>query len=269
MQITSRPMKELWFRFGFPQLPTAPRRTERPGAPVAMTAGRRILVVDDDPLVLTSTSDMLRELGHAPMEMASPRKALEVLRDGTRPDLAILDYAMPEMSGLALAELCARSVPDCRCFSRRDIPSARARARICRSSTNLSQWRSWLDRSVRWRCAATDWRTSAAGDIPRRIAFPALAPALRNPRCVSDVREKGTSAWGRLRNDKHRSAGPASADSPPSRRWMGLPRTFGAANIAGSAGGSDHCPRRPSAKHSGQKRTGRNATWAPSDDLRE
>jgi CheY-like chemotaxis protein len=61
--------------------------------------------VDDDPLVLSATADMLRELGHKTIETTSAKKALEVLRTGERPDLAILDYAMAEMSGLALAEL--------------------------------------------------------------------------------------------------------------------------------------------------------------------
>jgi CheY-like chemotaxis protein len=65
----------------------------------------RILLVDDDPLVLTSTSDMLRELGHHPIEFSSAKTALEALRAGERPDLAIFDYAMPEMTGEALARL--------------------------------------------------------------------------------------------------------------------------------------------------------------------
>jgi CheY-like chemotaxis protein len=68
--------------------------------------------VDDDPLVLTSTSDMLRELGHKPVSIASAKKALEALRAGERPDLVILDYAMPEMTGGALAELMRKACPE-------------------------------------------------------------------------------------------------------------------------------------------------------------
>jgi signal transduction histidine kinase len=70
-----------------------------------VSATRRVLLVDDDPLVLAATVDMLRELGHETIETTSAKKALEVLRAGERPDLAILDYAMPEMSGSALADL--------------------------------------------------------------------------------------------------------------------------------------------------------------------
>ncbi len=81
-------------------------------AVAAANRPRRILLVDDDALVLMATADMLRELGHHPMEMTSAKKALEAVRGGERPDLAILDYAMPEMSGVALAELLREAYPE-------------------------------------------------------------------------------------------------------------------------------------------------------------
>jgi CheY-like chemotaxis protein len=89
-------------------------RSREPDAtlsPAAENRRRRVLLVDDDPLVLMATADMLRELGHEPIEMTSAKKALEALRGGERPDLAILDYAMPEMSGVALAELLRETYP--------------------------------------------------------------------------------------------------------------------------------------------------------------
>jgi signal transduction histidine kinase len=112
MQITSRPDKgtqvSLW-------LPVAPLQVAAEGATAApdLVGGsrRRILLVDDDPLVLTTTVDMLRELGHEPIGIASAAKALEALRAGERPDLAILDYAMPEMTGVALAKLIREVCP--------------------------------------------------------------------------------------------------------------------------------------------------------------
>jgi CheY-like chemotaxis protein len=55
---------------------------------------------------------MLRELGHEPVEMTSAKKALEAVHRGERPDRAILDYAMPEMSGVALAELLHETYPE-------------------------------------------------------------------------------------------------------------------------------------------------------------
>jgi signal transduction histidine kinase len=76
------------------------------------SAALRVLLVDDDPLVLAATADMLRELGHETIETTSAKRALQVLGAGERPDLAILDYAMPEMSGSALADLIHEICPE-------------------------------------------------------------------------------------------------------------------------------------------------------------
>lgn len=62
-----------------------------------------ILAVDDDALVLMSTSAMIEELGHSVIEAVSAREALGVLRDGAPVDLVITDQAMPEMTGVELA----------------------------------------------------------------------------------------------------------------------------------------------------------------------
>lgn len=64
---------------------------------------RTLLVVDDDPLVLASTSSMLEDLGHAVVEAASGRQALEILRAGAKVDLVLTNQAMPGMTGLQLA----------------------------------------------------------------------------------------------------------------------------------------------------------------------
>ena len=78
---------------------------------VGINSRKRVLLVDDDPLVLSATLDMLRELGHEPIGVASANEAIEILRAGEPPDLAILDYAMPEMSGGALAEVIRATCP--------------------------------------------------------------------------------------------------------------------------------------------------------------
>jgi signal transduction histidine kinase len=92
------------------QAPALEEADLSPPDPIVSTA-RRILLVDDDPLVLAATVDMLRELGHETIETTSAKRALEVLQAGERPDLAILDYAMPEMSGSALADLVREIYP--------------------------------------------------------------------------------------------------------------------------------------------------------------
>ncbi len=63
----------------------------------------RVLLVDDDPLVLASTSAMLEDLGHVVTEVDSALRALEVLRAGKPVDIVITDQMMPGMTGLELA----------------------------------------------------------------------------------------------------------------------------------------------------------------------
>jgi signal transduction histidine kinase/ActR/RegA family two-component response regulator len=63
----------------------------------------KILVVDDDPLIASSTAAMLDDLGHAVVEASSAATALEILRSGTKVDLVVTDHAMPNMTGLELA----------------------------------------------------------------------------------------------------------------------------------------------------------------------
>ncbi len=113
MRIVSRLGEGTTVLLWLPVAPDAPAiKPDATLSPIAVEKRRhRILLVDDDPLVLNATADMLRALGHEPIEMMSAKKALEAVRRGERPDLAILDYAMPEMSGVALAELLRETCP--------------------------------------------------------------------------------------------------------------------------------------------------------------
>lgn len=62
-----------------------------------------VLVVDDDSLVLTSTSLLLEDLGHRVISAASGATALELFEREPEIDLVITDMAMPQMSGAQLA----------------------------------------------------------------------------------------------------------------------------------------------------------------------
>lgn len=62
-----------------------------------------ILVVDDDSLVLSTLTELLRAHDHRVLEATKGRDGIELAR-AERPDLILVDYHMPEMNGLAVVD---------------------------------------------------------------------------------------------------------------------------------------------------------------------
>ncbi len=60
---------------------------------------KRILVVDDEPDVVTYLSTVLKDAGYETLEAANGDEAMEQIRKG-HPDLITLDITMPEMTGV-------------------------------------------------------------------------------------------------------------------------------------------------------------------------
>jgi PAS domain S-box-containing protein len=83
---------------------TAAPEAERP-APAAQTVRRSavILLVDDDPLIAMSTTEMLEDLGHRVIGANSGPQALDILRSDQEIDLMMTDHVMPGMTGIELA----------------------------------------------------------------------------------------------------------------------------------------------------------------------
>jgi CheY-like chemotaxis protein len=62
-------------------------------------AGRCILVVDDDYDVRQGIAEILEDEGYAPATASNGAEALQMLRDGLKPRLILLDLMMPVMDG--------------------------------------------------------------------------------------------------------------------------------------------------------------------------
>ena len=72
----------------------------------------RVLVVDDEALVLALVSRLLRDAGHTAVEAGSARQALGILERSDLPiDLVLTDVVMPETDGRALGMLIAERYP--------------------------------------------------------------------------------------------------------------------------------------------------------------
>lgn len=75
----------------------------------------KVVIIDDEPFILMMLEDRLRAAGISAVTLREGRNALEVIRR-EMPDLIILDWMMPEVSGLEICSSVKRE-PDLR-----DIP---------------------------------------------------------------------------------------------------------------------------------------------------
>lgn len=88
----------------------------------------RILIVDDNRMILQALSEHLESLGHETEVASSGKDALELLAH-ERPDLIIMDIVMPGMSGIEVTQK-IREKPEIR-----DIPVI-----AFTSQSNQGQW---------------------------------------------------------------------------------------------------------------------------------
>jgi PAS domain S-box-containing protein len=102
---------ELWL----PAADGQAQKSSRSGRLGGAAANQRpliVLAVDDDRLVLTNTIAMLEDLGHTGIAASSGKEALETLRRQGPVDVVITDYAMPQMTGLKLADAINKEWPE-------------------------------------------------------------------------------------------------------------------------------------------------------------
>ncbi len=103
LQLSSIPGKGTTATLVLPVAANAPE-VEVP-APVMAKVSRSavILLVDDDPLIAMSTTEMLEDLGHRVIGANSGMRALDVIRSEQPIDLMMTDHVMPGMTGVELA----------------------------------------------------------------------------------------------------------------------------------------------------------------------
>ncbi|WP_051293662.1 response regulator [Pseudoduganella violaceinigra] len=77
--------------------------TETPSTPL------RILLVDDDPFMLSMLADMLEDLGQLNVRSESDARQALLALPQFRPDLLVCDLSMPEMDGIEFLRLAADS----------------------------------------------------------------------------------------------------------------------------------------------------------------
>ncbi len=73
----------------------------------------RCLLVDDDPFLRMLIADILRDMGHEPLEAPDPDTALALLR-GDNVDVMLTDMRLPYMDGAELAMRARQAYPNLR-----------------------------------------------------------------------------------------------------------------------------------------------------------
>jgi two-component system response regulator AtoC len=66
------------------------------------SAGLRVLIVDDEPLIRWSLAETLADCGHIPSEAGDGTAAVQFMRDHGAPDVVLLDYRLPDSNDLTL-----------------------------------------------------------------------------------------------------------------------------------------------------------------------
>lgn len=125
---------------------------------------KRILVVDDDPDLVTLLNFNLRKAGYA---VATARDGVEALKKArsVRADLILLDLMLPEIDGFAVCEIL-----------RRDSSTASIPILILTALT------SQLGRLAGFDCGATDYLTKPFS--PRLLLFQ-IEQTLKSPRALT------------------------------------------------------------------------------------
>ena len=114
IQIDSTPGQGTCVRLMFTE--TTAVRADEMLAPVVVPRGLRVLVIDDDPVLLRTLREILEREGHAVVAVSGGQKGVdaltEALTNGQHFSAVITDLGMPQMDGRQLAHAVKRMCPD-------------------------------------------------------------------------------------------------------------------------------------------------------------
>ncbi|HEV2396486.1 MAG TPA: response regulator transcription factor [Candidatus Sulfotelmatobacter sp.] len=146
----------------------------------------RVLIADDNPLFRKALRNLL-ELGHYEVIEANDGQEAVTKTLKNRPDLVILDLAMPVMDGLAAAREISKLLPEipvlmCTMHSspQMDLEARKAGARKViakvHSALILQEVQQWLPGSASPPASEAPSLTAAQSPLPSPIADPSLPP---------------------------------------------------------------------------------------------
>lgn len=116
INVYSEPGKGTTFRLYLPRHTGEAETAPAPeSAPTAAGRGERILMVEDEPAILSLGKRMLEGLGYQVLTAGAPSRALEIAREeNCNVQLLITDVVMPEMNGRDLSERLRAECPGIR-----------------------------------------------------------------------------------------------------------------------------------------------------------
>lgn len=88
-----------------------------------MSTGPVIVIVEDDPAVLSTVQKALRSTAAVVHLFANPREAVQFSTGARRVDLLVADVVMPGLHGFEVAELIRKSHPSLRMIFTSGYPS--------------------------------------------------------------------------------------------------------------------------------------------------
>jgi len=116
ISLSSPPGQGVVARILFPRSHEAEEPRETPAQSDVVAAGKKILLVDDEPMLLKTIESMLQHLGYEVHATSDPREAVELGQEDAGFSLLLTDIVMPNMDGIELADNVHRDNPGLNCL---------------------------------------------------------------------------------------------------------------------------------------------------------